>query len=378
MARAFTGADHIDCATSGDTTYDDRSSFTITAWVYSATGQATDFNRIISKRDGGTGLGWNFGNDRAAFSSTSLTFRVSGGTEAVASATGILTADTWVFVACSYDRTTHVPKIYSAGVSGVVAEPSYESQVTGATESSDAGGELVIGARNTTGSSGWTGRIADVRFFDGIRLSVNELNNVMRGAIVRPDTMIGWWELLGQSPEPDWSNSKKHGTVTGATSVDHPPGYSVLWFRTGGRRVERIGALPSQIYTREAKVSLPGNDTDLATAYSAQDYTDVASDNAVRVGVTGVLGYLIHEFKDKNTNNTDQVTLTWNGQSDVAPSTTSVRLQVYNRNSTTWETLATESSASANTDFTLTGSVTSNLSNYYDGSFYISGRVYQG
>jgi len=39
----------------------------------------------------------------------------------------------------------------------------------------------------------------------------------------------------------------------------------------------------SPIYTRGSYESLPSDDTDLTTAYSEQDYTDVSTKNDVRV-----------------------------------------------------------------------------------------------
>jgi hypothetical protein len=354
--------------------------FTYTAWIIRDE-EANDV-RICSKRDyPSSGLGKVFScNDIVAANSIQLAVnRNSGVNDAISTAVAnTINANQWYFVAGSFDGS-NAPKIFKAIPGANVAEVSYQSQAAGSgTVDNDSGGSFIIGASNDSGSNPFDGRIADVRIYN-IVLNVNELNSVMRGAHVRPDALKGWWPLWGvSSPEPDWSGNGSVGNITGCAAADHPPNYSILFTQSSGRRVERIMALPTQIYTRQQSGSLPGNDTDLSTAYSAQDYTDVASDNAVRVGITGVVPYLLHQFKDKNTNNTDQITMSWNGQSDLAPSTTAVRLQIYNRNSTTWETLATESSAAANTDFTLSGTVTTNLSNYYDGSFYVSGRVYQG
>ena len=69
--------------------------------------------------------------------------------------------------------------------------------------------------------------------------------------------------------------------------------------------------------------------------------------------------------------------LIWNGQSNVAPSSYSVYLQIYNRTLDEWETLDTESSVAVNTDFDLTASISASLSDYYDASSWIACRVYQ-
>lgn len=85
--------------------------------------------------------------------------------------------------------------------------------------------------------------------------------------------------------------------------------------------------------------------------------------------------YAIHQFKDF-ANGYNSITLNWNGQSNVAPSTSAVYLQIYNYNSSSWETLDSDNISTANTDFDLTGSI-ANLTNYKDGSSVITSRVYQ-
>ena len=82
-------------------------------------------------------------------------------------------------------------------------------------------------------------------------------------------------------------------------------------------------------------------------------------------------------FKDKNTNDTQTIQVDWNGQSDRAASDSTIYLQIYNRNSTTWETLNSNDVAVANVDFDLTGTQSTNLSNYYDENYWVACRVYQ-
>jgi hypothetical protein len=69
---------------------------------------------------------------------------------------------------------------------------------------------------------------------------------------------------------------------------------------------------------------------------------------------------------------------TWNGQSSTAASSKNLLLQVYRFGSTNaWTTVTTESSLAADTDGNITGSVSSNLSEYCDGSNWSYWRVYQ-
>ena len=126
-------------------------------------------------------------------------------------------------------------------------------------------------------------------------------------------------------------------------------------------------------HTRGDEVALPLNDTNLETAYSAQDYLDVDTKNDVRVGQTATSQYAIHQFKDFAP--TTSGTLEWEGQTNMAPSLSTVYLQIYNR-STGWETVDSDNSSSVDTDFTLTAYV-GDFTNYKDGSGVISCRVYQ-
>ena len=84
----------------------------------------------------------------------------------------------------------------------------------------------------------------------------------------------------------------------------------------------------------------------------------------------------IEKVKDKYTQQ-DSISINCNARSDVAPSSSTVYLQIYNRNSLEWETLASNNTALANIDFDLTGTQTTNLSNYFDANFWVSCRVYQ-
>lgn len=127
-------------------------------------------------------------------------------------------------------------------------------------------------------------------------------------------------------------------------------------------------------FTRGNYANLPADDANLETAYAAQDITDVASQNSVYVGQAGVGEYMIHQYKNF-VGDITEATVTCIGRSDRAPSVSTVYLQIYNRNTTTWDTIDTEGAAGASEDFTLTANVT--LTNYKDGSNVISCRVYQ-
>ena len=127
-------------------------------------------------------------------------------------------------------------------------------------------------------------------------------------------------------------------------------------------------------YTRGDEAALPGDDGQLETNYTGQDYTDVDTKDDVRVAQTASDEYAIHQFKDYTT--AAGVNLEWEGQSDLAPSSSTVVLQIYNYNTPAWETVDSDNTTAADTDFILTALV-ADLTNYKTGSNTITCRIYQ-
>ena len=84
---------------------------------------------------------------------------------------------------------------------------------------------------------------------------------------------------------------------------------------------------------------------------------------------------MIHQFKDfVGAENSCQ--LEWEGQSTLAPSASTVYLQIYNRDTPGWETVDSDDAEDANTDFILLVNMP-DLTDYKDASNVISCRVYQ-
>ncbi len=133
-------------------------------------------------------------------------------------------------------------------------------------------------------------------------------------------------------------------------------------------------------YTKQnlLEVTLPSGTKELLQPFDDQDYVDVSTDDNIYVGVDGRPGskYLNFLFQQRKPGNST-FNVTWRGKSRIACSSFSVRLQVYNVNSGLWETLATNSSTAADTEFALTGSVLSSASNYYDAFSRVTFRIYQ-
>lgn len=119
---------------------------------------------------------------------------------------------------------------------------------------------------------------------------------------------------------------------------------------------------------------MPADDADLENDYTAQEILDVADDDAVRVNQSADSEYAIHQYKNYVISPTIQ--LHWNGQTDIPPTTSTVVLQVYNQNTTTWETLDSDNTTGADTDFDLFGDI-ADTTNYRNGSNVMSCRIYQ-
>jgi hypothetical protein len=130
-----------------------------------------------------------------------------------------------------------------------------------------------------------------------------------------------------------------------------------------------------EYYTRGDYVTLPTNSSDLETQYSASDVTNVSTKDNVRVDQLATNQFAIHQFKDY-VGTSRKCSLEWEGQSNQAPSSSTVYLQIYNVSSATWEAVDNDSTTGASTDFILEGTI-SDLTDYRDGSNLITCRVYQ-
>lgn len=246
MARDFDGVDDFLDAGS-PSILDNVNTFTWCAWVQSDV--ATFSGRVASKRSPSTGLGKNFQSD-TSFVARGLRLTVSrAGVDADAvSVAEALPLGVWRFVACTYDGTDG-PRLFACGAGDNVAELSYNTRTTGdGAEDSDADGSFIIGARNTSGTDPFDGRICDVHIWN-VRLSLADLQAVRCGVHVRRDAMLGWWPVWGaQSPEPDWSGNANHATVSGPVAADHPAGFSALY--SVARKVIKLAAATGQNYTQ--------------------------------------------------------------------------------------------------------------------------------
>lgn len=136
-------------------------------------------------------------------------------------------------------------------------------------------------------------------------------------------------------------------------------------------------ASQSKNYTKGDLAALPTGDTPLENLFTTAEYTGVATDDDVYASQTATDQYSITKFRNRAANDTDEIHVSWRGKSSLAPATSPVVLQIYNRSAGAWETLVSNSDAPADSDFTLTSSKTTNLNQYYDGNNWVAFRVYQ-
>jgi hypothetical protein len=129
------------------------------------------------------------------------------------------------------------------------------------------------------------------------------------------------------------------------------------------------------MFTRDDQSSLPSNDNDLTTQYTEQEEEDVSVRDDTRVGQAGTLQYMIHQFK-KFVGSQTYALIEAEVQSTLDPRYSTVYLQIYNRNSSTWETIDSNSTSDSDVDVELSA-VVSDLTNYKDASKIVSCRIYQ-
>jgi len=147
-------------------------------------------------------------------------------------------------------------------------------------------------------------------------------------------------------------------------------------------------------YTRGDYANLPANDDDLENPYTVQDYTYIATVDTNRVEQDATAEYTIHQFKDY-IGSAPSIYLDMKGiQVTLDPAVSTVYLQIYNRVTPAWETVATMpgvygssytvygsdavlyGAVGANTDFDFYVQIP-NTANYKDASDVVSCRIYQ-
>ena len=167
--------------------------------------------------------------------------------------------------------------------------------------------------------------------------------------------------------EPDITSGAYTSIAIGAD------GFPVMSYG-GGPDVLKCSSIDCSDGTTAAS-NLPSTASSYDSFLDDLGYNNVAtSDNLYDSLSSATSSRLAYNFKKASTTNTDQISVTWEGQVSVATTTS---LQLY-KNDGTWTTLATNLNPTAGSDFTLSGSQTSLLSDYYDGSNIVTARLVTG
>ncbi len=135
---------------------------------------------------------------------------------------------------------------------------------------------------------------------------------------------------------------------------------------------------PVKRYSKNAVSSLPSGYSDLTYYLDNQGYLDTASNNASRDSIIGSPSFMVFNFVSKLGNYDYGLSASWDGQTTLSPATNPVFLQIYRFGTVnSWVTVTSNNSAAINTDFTLAGSVSYQMEDYFDSNFNTYWRVYQ-
>lgn len=133
------------------------------------------------------------------------------------------------------------------------------------------------------------------------------------------------------------------------------------------------------VYTREQNGTLPSTKDDLSTRYTTIEEGEVYLKDGRMVAIAGAASaYLMHLFKKANDNRKDRIKVRIDLQTSLAPTSSTVYLQMWNGRTNAWETMDSNALKLVNEDFSLYADVTD--TEYYDfreNAGEVAVRVYQ-
>jgi hypothetical protein len=164
------------------------------------------------------------------------------------------------------------------------------------------------------------------------------------------------------------------GTATNAKPFGGGGGGSGLSSSGGGPSGAGGAGFVRLTYTTIANPQT--TNSDLVNPFNAVNYGNVSTNDGDYFIQTGSQ-VMIQEYKSLHQNNTDSINFNWMGRSTVAPSVSPFYIQVYNFNSSAWQTVASQTTQPADTDFQMQVSITVNPGNYYSPTNQVIFRSYQ-
>ena len=157
-------------------------------------------------------------------------------------------------------------------------------------------------------------------------------------------------------------------------SITRSATYSLLSTTAITRSAEYI--VGDSVYSYEDCATLPPDASDLANYMDVTEIASVIADDASRFSF-GTLAYNVQQIRKKKANSTDGIAISWNGQSNIAPSSSAMYLQIYNFTTSLWETVDSYSLTTVDSDFNLTATIASSVADYYNVSNEVVCRVYK-
>lgn len=351
------------------------------------------YRYVLTKTDGNSQGGYSFviiNTNKIQWSVTETSGYV---TYSRRRTTATLSTGTWYHIVCTFKASDGTMTIYIDG-SNITA---FDQNVNNARAIYDSTHPFHVGAGSTFGAP-VDGLVDEVGIWSKVltQAEVTDLYNSGSGIpydVGTPPIKIekSLKYCIKTTPSAV-TKSLKYVVKTTPSAITKSLTYAVTTQTAIQKSLEyQIKATPSVItksltyaisdlnYTREAKDTLPTDNANLATSYSSGDITDVETDDGVRVSIDGNDSqYLIHQFKTAHENATDDIRVSWNGQTIIACSVKAVYLQVYNHTSGLWETIDGDNTTAKDTDFDLVSLIDSGHANYYNGVYNeVSFRVYQ-
>lgn len=178
----------------------------------------------------------------------------------------------------------------------------------------------------------------------------------------------GIWGIKNDPAEPDWQNiglwqggTYGVGTFIRDLWITYRADYGISW--------------PHTIITEYSKGTNFSSNTDneLKTIYSRYP---ISIDNTYGVSLTSAKNYAVFLFKNKHTEK-NKISIQCRLKSNWTPLYSTVYLQIFNRITTSWETIDSNNTKNADRNFILSGIITTNLNRYFDNNYWISCRIYQ-
>jgi len=130
-------------------------------------------------------------------------------------------------------------------------------------------------------------------------------------------------------------------------------------------------------YSRGGYSTLPTDDNGLENDFAFYEYGYVSAVDGNYSDQTTTNEYSLFVFREQNTNSVDEIAVSWTGKSSLSPTSEKIYLEIYNYVTATWDTLDIDNTTAADTNLTLSGSVTDGQQDYYGTGNWFACRIRQ-